>query len=272
MSIPATDVEPRHDAASASPSILALDRISLTFGGVTALQNVSFEVPRGRLTSIIGPNGAGKTSLLNVISGVYAPTAGHIVLEDTRYARLSPHRVAALGIARTFQNIALFRGMTVHENVLIGRNFRMKASFLACGLGTRGAAREEAEERRQIQGTMAFLELDRVTDAAVETLPYGIQKRVELARALALEPRLLLLDEPMAGMTADEKRDMVRFILKTAEKFNSTIVLIEHDMGIVMNISDEVIVLDYGQKIAEGPPAEVRRDPAVVRAYLGESA
>jgi len=259
-------------ASRASPvgaPILQLDSISLSFGGVKALTDVSFDVREHEVRAIIGPNGAGKSSMLNVISGVYKPQAGSVTFRGESLAGLSPNRAAHLGISRTFQNIALFRGMTVLDNIMVGRTLHMHATFLEVALHLSRARREETEHREAVEEIVEFLEIEHIRKTPVARLPYGLQKRVELGRALAAEPKLLLLDEPMAGMNVEEKQDMCRFILDVNDHYGTTVVLIEHDMGVVMDLSDRVVVLDYGRKIGDGTPAEVRASPDVIRAYLG---
>jgi len=251
---------------------LSLEGVHLQFGGVTALAGVSLEVHPGDFLAIIGPNGAGKTSIFNCISGIYAPSRGCIRFDGRDITALRPHRRAHLGIARTFQNIALFKGMSVLDNIKIGRHIHLRAGVLASGLYYGRAAREERLHRAVIEREIIdLLELQDIRHKIVGTLPYGLQKRVELARALAAEPTLLLLDEPMAGMNVEEKEDMCRFILGVNDEFGTTIALIEHDMSVVMDISDRVIALDYGRKIADGRPDEVRADEGVIDAYLGVS-
>ena len=249
--------------------ILALDRISLSFGGVRALSDVSFDVREHEIRAIIGPNGAGKSSMLNVINGVYHPQQGTITFRGRVRRDMDTHDAAASGIARTFQNIALFRGMSVLDNIMTGRNLKMKASFVEQAIWLGRAQREELEHRRKVEEVIDFLEIQHIRKIPVGRLPYGLQKRVELARALAAEPSLLLLDEPMAGMNVEEKQDMCRFVLDVNEQYGTTIVLIEHDMGVVMDISDRVVVLDYGKKIGDGAPDEIRANQAVIDAYLG---
>jgi len=252
-------------------ALLALDDLHLSFGGVAALAGVSLEINAGDFFAVIGPNGAGKTSIFNCVSGIYAPTRGRIVFDGRDITALSPHQRAELRIARTFQNIALFRGMTVLDNVKIGRHVYLRAGLLACGLYYGRAAREERAHRAAVEREIIdLLELQDIRHQIAGTLPYGLQKRVELARALALDPVLLLLDEPTAGMNAEETEDMVRSIQHVARVKRLTVVMIEHDMGVVMDISDRIAVLDFGKKIAEGTPEHVRRDANVVKAYLGE--
>ena len=249
--------------------ILKLDNISLSFGGVKALTDITFDVREHEIRAIIGPNGAGKSSMLNVINGVYHPQQGTVTYRGNVRRDMDPYEAAAQGIARTFQNIALFKGMSVLDNIMTGRNLKMRANFLEQAIHIGRARREELENRHRVEEVIDFLEIQHIRRTPVGRLPYGLQKRVELARALAAEPSLLLLDEPMAGMNVEEKQDMCRFILDVNEQWGTTIVLIEHDMGVVMDISDRVVVLDYGKKIGDGTPDEVRGNRAVIDAYLG---
>ncbi len=251
--------------------ILDLKNISLAFGGVKALTDISFDVRQHEIRAIIGPNGAGKSSMLNVINGVYRPQQGEIVLRGARRTNMDCYSAAKAGIARTFQNIALFKGMTVLDNIMTGRNLKMKTNFLQQAFYLGAARREEIAHREKAEAIIDFLEIQAIRKTPVGRLPYGLQKRVELGRALAAEPEILLLDEPMAGMNVEEKQDMCRFILDVNDQFGTTIVLIEHDMGVVMDISDRVVVLDYGKKIGDGTPDEVRSNQNVIRAYLGQA-
>ena len=253
----------------AAEAILEVRNVSLRFGGVQALSDVSFDVRRGEVRAIIGPNGAGKSSMLNVINGFYHPQDGTITFKGVTRLQMRTHEAAAQGIARTFQNIALFKGMTTLDNIMTGRNLKMKSNFLLQALHIGPARREELEHRESAERIIDFLEIQAIRKTPVSRLPYGLQKRVELGRALAAEPDMLLLDEPMAGMNTEEKEDMCRFILDVNGEFGTTVVLIEHDMGVVMDISDRVVVLDYGRLLADGTPDEVRRNPLVVDAYLG---
>ena len=250
--------------------ILQVESIDLSFGAVQALSGVSVDVYRGEILAIIGPNGAGKTSLLNVINGFYRPQKGCIVfLEQERPKNIRPYQVARQGIARTFQNVALFKGMSTLDNIMTGRTLHTRTNILSQALYWGRALREEEAQRRRVEEVIDFLEIQSIRKTPVGRLPYGLQKRVELGRALAAEPELLLLDEPMAGMNVEEKEDMSRFILDIRDEFGVTCVLIEHDMGVVMDISDRVVVLDYGRKIADGPPHDVRTNQEVIEAYLG---
>ena len=250
-------------------TLLTVENISLSFGGVRALSDISFDILKGEVRAIIGPNGAGKSSMLNCINGFYHPQQGVITYKGVRRQQMRPHEAAAQGIARTFQNIALFKGMSTLDNIMTGRNLKMRSGIFAQALHWGPALREEIAHREHVERVIDFLEIQHVRKVPVGQLPYGLQKRVELGRALAAEPELLLLDEPMAGMNIEEKQDMCRFVLEVNEEFGTTICLIEHDMGVVMDISDRVVVLDYGRKIGDGTPDEVKANPEVIAAYLG---
>jgi branched-chain amino acid transport system ATP-binding protein len=254
--------------------ILEVKNISLRFGGVKALTDISFDVREHEVRAIIGPNGAGKSSMLNCINGVYTPQEGSITFHGKTFDHMNSRQVAEMGVARTFQNLALFKGMSVLDNIMSGRNLRMKTNLLQQAFRNpwwSSAEKEEAEHRETVEKIIDFLEIQAWRKTPVGRLPYGLQKRVDLGRALAMEPSVLLLDEPMAGMNVEEKQDMSRFVLDVNDEFGTTIVLIEHDMGVVMDISDRVVVLDYGKKIGDGTPDEVRANPDVISAYLGTS-
>ena len=254
---------------AAGDVLLAVDGVSLAFGGVKAITDVSFDIRKGEIRAIIGPNGAGKTSLLNVINGFYHPQEGRITFRGETREKMRPYAAANGGIARTFQNVALFKGMSALDNIMTGRSLKMGRGFFWQLLRHGPALTEEVEHRRRVEEIIDFLEINAIRRVQVGRLPYGLQKRVELGRALAMEPDLLLLDEPMAGMNLEEKEDISRFVLDVNNHYGTTIALIEHDMGVVMDLSDRVVVLDYGRKIADGTPEQVKRDQAVIDAYLG---
>ena len=251
--------------------VLNVSNISLAFGGVKALTDISFDVREHEIRAIIGPNGAGKSSMLNCINGVYTPQQGSITFRGKTFSHMDSHDVATMGIARTFQNLALFKGMSVLDNLMSGRNLKNKSNIFWQALRIGPAEREEIMHREAVERIIDFLEIQAYRKTPVGQLPYGLQKRVDLGRALAMEPQVLLLDEPMAGMNVEEKQDMCRFVLDVNDEFGTTVVLIEHDMSVVMDISDRVVVLDYGKKIGDGTPDEVRKNPDVISAYLGTS-
>jgi branched-chain amino acid transport system ATP-binding protein len=273
----ATGAEAQAAAAAPPPQrgfaiggpILDLQSVSLRFGGVKALTNISFNVLEHEVRAIIGPNGAGKSSMLNVINGVYRPQEGSITYRGEKLTDMTPNRAARMGISRTFQNIALFKGMSVLDNIMAGCALDERATFLEVAFQLPRARREETAHREKVEEIIEFLQIEHIRKTPVKRLPYGLQKRVELGRALAAQPQILLLDEPMAGMNIEEKQDMCRFILDVNDHYGTTVVLIEHDMGVVMDLSDRVVVLDYGQKIGDGTPDEVRANPDVIKAYLG---
>jgi len=249
---------------------LSVNNIFLSFGGTQAITDVSFDVHQGEILAIIGPNGAGKTSLLNCVSNFYQVDRGQIIFEDQDITRLPAHKIAHLGIARTFQSPALYQGLSTLDNLMAARHIHMRSGVLSCMAYWGFALKEEVEHRRKVEEIIDFLEIENARKAIVGALPHGLRKRIELGRALALEPRLLLLDEPMTGMNVEEKEDMARFILDINELQRTTVMLIEHDMGLVMDIAERIVVLDFGMKVAEGVPEEVRNDPTVIQAYLGE--
>lgn len=266
-----TDGYVTEDGRTIGGVVMEMKNITLRFGGVTAIKDITFDIKEGEIRAIIGPNGAGKSSMLNVVSGFYVPQEGEVFFRGEKRPPLKPFEVARQGIARTFQNIALFEGMSVLDNVMTGRLTQMKAGIFSQSIWRGKAEKEEVENREICERVIDFLEIQSIRKTPVSRLPYGLKKRVELARALASEPKLLLLDEPMAGMNVEEKEDMSRFILDVNDEFGTTIALIEHDMGVVMDLSDRVVVMDYGKKIGDGTPSEVRNNQAVIDAYLGVS-
>ena len=266
-----TDGYVTDDGRTIGGVVMEMKNITLRFGGVTAIKDITFDIREGEIRAIIGPNGAGKSSMLNVVSGFYVPQEGEVFFRGEKRPPLKPFEVARQGIARTFQNIALFEGMSVLDNVMTGRLTQMKAGIVSQSIWRGKAEKEEVENREICERVIDFLEIQSIRKTPVSRLPYGLKKRVELARALASEPKLLLLDEPMAGMNVEEKEDMSRFILDVNDEFGTTIALIEHDMGVVMDLSDRVVVMDYGKKIGDGTPSEVRNNQAVIDAYLGVS-
>ena len=257
------------DGRTIGPAVMEMKDITLRFGGVIAIQGISFDIHEGEIRAIIGPNGAGKSSMLNVINGFYHPQEGEVWFRGKKRPSMKPYEIAEQGIARTFQNIALFKGMTTVENVMTGRQLMLKKNFFWQLLRVGPALEEEVKHRRRCEEIIDFLEIQPIRNTPVGSLPYGLQKRVELARALAMEPKLLLLDEPMAGMNVEEKEDMSRFILDVNDQYGTTIALIEHDMSVVMDLADRVVVLDYGKQLADGTPDVVQKDQAVIDAYLG---
>jgi branched-chain amino acid transport system ATP-binding protein len=254
-----------------SESFVSIENISLSFSAIKAISDVSFDIRKGEIRAIIGPNGAGKTSMLNCINGFYQPQQGRIVFKGEARSRMRPHLAAAQGIARTFQNVALFKGLSTLDNIMTGRTLKMHRGFFWQLLRHGPALTEEIAHRRVVEEIIDFLEIQHIRKVPVGKLPYGLQKRVELARALAMEPELLLLDEPMAGMNLEEKEDMCRFIVDVNAQYGTTIALIEHDIGVVMDLSDRIVVMEYGRKIADGTPLEVKSDQTVIDAYLGVS-
>lgn len=263
-------LQSRMDKLTNSMKTLSISNVTLAFGGLNALSDVSMDIEQGLITAIIGPNGAGKTSLLNCISGFYHPSKGEVTYGDKRLTHASPHNITKLGIARAFQNIELFSGLTVLENLLLARHTNLKYNFLQAMMFIGKASRLEAQNRAYVEDVIDFMELERYRRSVVGGLSYGVQKRVEMARALTLAPELLLLDEPMAGMNIEEKEDIVRFVMDIKQERNTTIILVEHDLGVVMDISDRIHVLDFGELIGSGTPEEVASNPKVIEAYIGE--